>query len=185
MAKTYRQLVLVSVLLFLGTFPVRECNTKTIQDYEGTWHINREATEALKEPYKENSRRRNSRFNTQMSLGGLPMPRSGGQRPMSQLIAQNPMVLRCSEMSIKFETPNEIRIVYEDLGQEILRRGDYRGRKTKWSIRGIKQAYNTTERRVTKNWSINKKGQLLVEVKIKPKESKQFITRAVFDRKSV
>ena len=31
------------------------------------------------------------------------MPRSGGQRAMSQLTAQNPMVLRCSEMIISLK----------------------------------------------------------------------------------
>ena len=185
MAKSYRQFFLLSVFILLGTFLVSKGNTQTIRDYEGAWQLNEPATEALREPYKDNSKKRKSWFNPQLSLGGLPMPRSSGQRAMSQLTAQNPKVLRCSAMLIKFETPSEIKIDYEELGEETLRRGNYRGRKTKWSIREIKQTYQTTERKVTKTWSLNKKGQLIVEVKIKPKASKQVITRAVFDKKSV
>ncbi len=173
--------VIAIVSLFVATF----VNAKTFKEYEGQWEINSEATEALIEPYKDNSNRKRSRFRSQMSVGGIPMPRSGGQRAMSQLTAQNPMVLRSSEMAITFKEDGEIHISYIGLGEEILRKGEYRGRKTKWSAKGIKQTYKTTERRVTKIWSLNKQGQLLVEVKIKPNQSKQFVTRVVFDRKSV
>ena len=173
--------VIAIVSLFVATF----VNAKTFKEYEGQWEINSEATEALREPYKDNSNRKRSRFRSQMSVGGIPMPRSGGQRAMSQLTAQNPMVLRSSEMAITFKEDGEIHISYIGLGEEILRKGEYRGRKTKWSAKGIKQTYKTTERRVTKIWSLNKQGQLLVEVKIKPNQSKQFVTRVVFDRKSV
>ena len=104
---------------------------------------------------------------------------------MSQLTAQNPMVLICSEMIISIKSSDQIHISYTGLGEEILRKGEYRGRKTKWSAKSIKQTYKPTERRVIKAWSLNKHGQLLVEVKIKPNESKQFVTSLVFNRKSV
>ena len=176
---------LLFVILVLSIFIASSATANTYNRYEGEWQRNSEATEALREPYKDNSNRQKSRFRPQMSVGGIPMPRSGGQRAMSQLTAQNPMVLRSSEMVITFRKDQEIQITYMGLGEEILRKGDYRGRKTKWSAKEIKQTYKTTERRVTKIWSLNKQGQLLVEVKIKPNESKQFVTRVVFDRKSV
>ena len=87
-------------------------------------------------------------------------------------------------MTITFEG-NQINIRYPNVGQETLRKGEFRGRKTKWSRKQIKQTYKTTERRVTKTWSINKQGRLLVIVKIKPNESKQVITRIMFDPESL
>ena len=185
MANPAFRISLPFAILVLSIFITSSLTANTSNGYEGEWQINSEATEALREPYKDNSNRKKSRFRSQMSVGGIPMPRSGGQRSMSQLTAQNPMVLRSSEMAISFKEDGEIHISYIGLGEEILRKGEYRGRKTKWSAKGIKQTYKTTERRVTKIWSLNKQGQLLVEVKIKPNESKQFVTRVVFDRKSV
>ena len=112
------------------------------------------------------------------------MPGSNTQRAMSRLAAQSPMVLRSTKMIIAFEG-DQISIEYPTIGQETLYKGEYRGRKTKWSSKQIKQTYKTTERRVTKTWSINKEGRLLVVVKIKPNESKQVITRVVFDPESL
>ena len=185
MANSVFQIRFLFAVLIPSVFVTTLVIAKTFEEYEGQWEINSEATEALREPYKDNSNRKRSRFRSQMSVGGIPMPRSGGQRAMSQLTAQNPMVLRCSEMIISLKSSDQIHISYAGLGDEILRKGEYRGRKTKWSAKAIKQTYKTTERRVTKTWSFNKQGQLLVEVKIKPNESKQFVTRVVFDRKSV
>ncbi len=155
-----------------------------ISAYEGNWIINQEETEALREPYKDNSRKRGSRFKPQVSVGGLPMPRSNSQRAMSRLTAQPPMVMRSTKMTIAFDG-DQIKIQYPNIGQETLYKGEFRGRKTKWSAKQIKQTYKTTERRVTKTWSINKQGRLLVVVKIKPNESKQVITRLVFDSVSL
>ena len=185
MANAIFQIRSLFAILTVSVFVTTFVNAKTFKEYEGRWEINSEATEALREPYKDNSNRKRSRFRSQMSVGGIPMPRSGGQRAMSQLTAQNPMVLRCSEMIISIKSGDQIHISYAGLGEEILRKGEYRGRKTKWSAKAIKQTYKTTERRVTKTWSFNKQGQLLVEVKIKPNESKQSVTRVVFDRTSV
>ena len=183
MANAIFQIRSLFAILIVSVFVITFVNAKTFKEYEGQWEINSEATEALREPYKDNSNRKRSRFRSQMSVGGIPMPRSGGQRAMSQLTAQNPMVLRCSEMIISLKSSDQIHISYTGLGEEILYKGEYRGRKTKWSPKTIKQSYKTTERRVIKTWSLNNKGQLLVKVNIKPNGSKKIVTRIVFDRK--
>ena len=170
-------LSLIFILFFTG-------NAYPISAYEGAWVINQTETAALREPYKDNSRRRGSKFKSQVSVGGLPMPKSNSQRAMSRLTAQSPMVLRSTRMIIEFEG-DQINIQYPSIGKETLYKGEYRGRKTKWSSKQIKQTYKTTERRVTKTWSINKEGLLLVVVKIKPNESKQIITKVVFDPESL
>ena len=151
--------------------------------FEGSWTINTEETAALREPYKDNSRKRSSAFKPQISVGGLPMPGSSGQRAMSPLTARPPMVLRTNSMVIQFQN-DLVKIEYPEIGEERLHKGEYRGRKTKWSTKQIKQTYKTTERRVTKTWSINAQGRLLVVVKIKPNEAKQVVTKMVFDRDS-
>ena len=93
------------------------------------------------------------------------------------------MVLRSTSMVIQFQN-DLVKIEYPEIGEERLHKGEYRGRKTKWSTKQIKQTYKTTERRVTKTWSINAQGRLLVVVKIKPNEAKQVLTKMVFDRDS-
>ncbi|GIR64028.1 MAG: hypothetical protein CM15mP68_6940 [Pseudomonadota bacterium] len=50
-----------------------------------------------------------------------------------------------------------------------LRAGHYRGRDSKWSRKKIEQKYKTSERKVSKKWSVRKDGRLLVEVSIKYK----------------
>ena len=94
MANSVFQKPFLFAILIASVFVTTLVNAKTFEEYEGQWEINSEATEALREPYKDNSNRKRSRFRSQMSVGGIPMPRSGGQRAMSQLTAQNPMVLR-------------------------------------------------------------------------------------------
>jgi len=172
------------LILFLVSTFLLTSNASPNSAYEGSWIINHEETDALREPYKDNSKKRRSKFKPHVSLGGLPMPGSNRQKAMSRLAAQSPMVLRSSKMTITFEG-NQINIRYPNVGQETLRKGEFRGRKTKWSSKQIKQTYKTTERRVTKTWSINKQGRLLVIVKIKPNESKQVITRIIFDPESL
>ena len=172
------------LLLSLVTTLFLSASAYPISAYEGAWVINQKETAALREPYKDNSRKRGSKFKPQISVGGLPMPGSNSQRAMSRLAAQSPMVLRSTKMIIAFEG-DQISIQYPTIGKETLYKGEYRGRKTKWSSKQIKQTYKTTERRVTKTWSINKEGRLLVVVKIKPNESKQVITRVVFDPESL
>jgi hypothetical protein len=61
-------------------------------------------------------------------------------------------------------------------------KGDFRGRKTTWSLSKIQQKYKTTERKVQKKWSIRADGRLLVEVEIKPKGGKKRTLSRVFDR---
>lgn len=170
-------------LIFVTTFFLTS-NAYPISTYEGNWIVNQEETEALREPYKDNSKKKRSKFKPHVSVGGLPMPGSNRQKAMSRLAAQSPMVLRSSKMTITFEG-DQINVRYPNIGHEILHKGEFRGRKTKWSRKQIKQTYRTTERRVTKTWSINKQGRLLVIVKIKPNEAKQVITRRVFDPDSL
>ena len=156
-------------------------NLAALTVYEGGWTKNDVETKALKEPYKDKSRKKSSRFRMSSSVSGLPLPGSRSQRAMSQLTAQSPMVLRSTEMVIKI-TDDQVLIEYLGLGQEILYKGDYRGRKSKWSRKKITQSYKTTERKVSKNWSVREDGRLIVTVKITPNQSKQTVNHIVFDK---
>jgi hypothetical protein len=81
---------------------------------------------------------------------------------------------------------DRIELFYPDLDpmeqRETLRAGHYRGRDSKWSRKRMQQKYKTSERKVSKKWSMRKDGRLLVEVTIKHKKAKKLTFSRVFDR---
>ena len=124
---------------------------------------------------------------TQISVMGIPLPGGGGNARSghSPLTAKQPEILRCKTMTISAEQ-NRIELFYPDLDpleqKETVRAGHYRGRDSKWSQKRLQQKYKTSERSVSKKWSVRKDGRLLVEVAIKHKKAKKQTFRRVFDR---
>ena len=123
----------------------------------------------------------------QISVMGIPLPGGGGSARSghSPLTAKQPEILRCKTMTIS-EGDNQIELFYPDLDpleqREIVRAGHFRGRDSKWNRKRLQQKYKTSERRVSKKWSVRKDGRLLVEVAIKHKKAKKQTFRGVFDR---
>ena len=169
---------LITAILLLAITPTSWAELQLV----GRWTINQEETQAVTEPYDEGSGLSGTNSTPYVVVMGVPVPtsRSRGQA-MSSLPSKDPKVLRCSTMEID-EQSGKIRLSYSDLGNETLRQGHYRGRDSKWDKTSIEQQYKTTERKVTKTWSMRKDGRLLVEVKIKPNGDKTRTFRRVFDR---
>ena len=96
---------------------------------------------------------------------GIPLPGSGSRSASghSPLTAKQPEVLRCKNMSIAV-AGQTINLLYPDLDpseqNETLRAGHYRGRDSKWSRKKIEQKYKTSERKVSKKWSVRKDGSV-------------------------
>lgn len=160
--------------------------TLTHADYhlEGHWQLNLPESDKVAIKYEKGSGagRRNILQNGNVSVNGLPLPTIMiRQGPASSLPAKNPEVLLCNLMQIDTEG-DRMTLIYDNDEKEKMRRGDYRGRNTKWDRKGIKQTYKTTERKVTKSWAIRDDGRLLVEVKIDPRGDRARTYRRVFDR---
>ena len=154
--------------------------------YAGNWVINVEETDLLREELDEKPTVLGGPGKVSISVMGLPIPtgrsKVGAQSPLT---AADPAVLRSRTMSISVAA-NKISIEYPEVSgkdaKEVLRRGHYRGRDSKWSKKKIEQKYKTTERKVTKTWSIRGDGRLLAVVTIKNPGSKKRTFSRVFDR---
>ena len=74
--------------------------------------------------------------------------------PQSPLSAADPAVLR-SRTDVYLVLQTRLVFEYPEVGgtdaKEVLRKGHYRGRDSKWSQKKIEQKYKTTERKVTQN----------------------------------
>ena len=157
--------------------------------YVGHWVLNQEETELLRTDLDDKTITIPTAGRTQISVMGIPLPGSGSRSASghSLLTAKQPEVLRCKNMSIAV-AGQTINLLYPDLDpseqNETLRAGHYRGRDSKWSRKKIEQKYKTSERKVSKKWSVRKDGRLLVEVSIKYKKAKKQIFSRVFDRAS-
>lgn len=174
-----RILILTAVLLTLAA-------STHADDYvlDGQWQLNLPESDKVAIKYEEGSGtgRRNILQNGTISVNGLPLPTIRiRQGPASGLPAKNPEVLLCNLMQIDADG-DRMTLTYDNDEKEKMRRGDYRGRTTKWDKKGLKQSYRTPERKVTKTWSMRDDGRLLVEVKINPRGDRARTYRRVFDR---
>ena len=156
------------------------------EKYAGDWVVNVEETDLLREELDEKPTVLAGPGKVSISVLGLPIPTGRSKvGPQSPLSAADPALLRSRTMSISVAA-NKISIQYPEVGgkdaKEVLRKGHYRGRDSKWSHKKIEQKYKTTERKVTKTWSIRGDGRLLAVVTIKNPGSKKRNFSRVFDR---
>ncbi len=156
--------------------------------YTGTWVLNEAETELLRDDLDEKTIKIPTAGRTQISVMGIPLPGGGGGNARSghsPLTAKQPEILRSKTVTIS-EEQNRVELFYPDLDpleqKETVRAGHYRGRDSKWNQRRLQQKYKTSERSVSKKWTVRKDGRLLVEVAIKHKKAKKQTFRRVFDR---
>ncbi len=150
--------------------------------FNGTWEINYEETDKVAVKYKDGSGMKGHNFGRpQVTVMGLPLPGTGRRAAAPGLAGKDPKVLRCATMVIAVDDRNVV-LDYDGEETETMRKGDYRGRKTKVSNKLISQKYKSTSRTVTKSWSIRPDGRLLVSVKLNPKNDKARTYNRVFDR---
>ena len=148
---------------------------------DGHWRINLEETDKVAVKFKEGSGVSGGSFTPNISVMGLPLPRSYRQAPMSNLAAKDPEVLRCTDMQIAVDK-SSVALTYDSSDEEKLVKGEHRGRTSKWSKNKIEQRYKTPERSVRKIWTVRDDGRLLVSVKLNPRGDKARTYNRVFDR---
>ena len=176
--------LVTGLMLSAGT---AQAATQQPPSFVGSWVLNQAETELLRDDLDEKTIKIPTAGRAQISVMGIPLPGGGGNARSghSPLTARQPEVLRCKAMTIS-SSADRIELFYPDLDpmeqRETLRAGHYRGRDSKWSRKGLQQKYKTSERKVSKKWSMRKDGRLLVEVTIKHKKAKKLTFSRVFDR---
>lgn len=116
-----------------------------------------------------------------VSVGGVPIPLPGAASTPSSGPVSDPRVLRCGRMKIEMQDAN-VRLIYEGVGEEIMKPGNDLGRKTRLQKTKITQFYETNTRKVHKTFEVQKDGSLLVKVKLNPKGAKSVTQVRVFER---
>jgi hypothetical protein len=181
-------LAVLAMPLMLLSSPLSAAGSvdKIAASFAGAWVLNLEETDLLREELDEKPTLIQGPGRVQVSVMGLPIP-TGRSKLSSQspLSATDPAVLRSKTLAITIKA-DTVLMQYSELSgtdaKEIVRRGHYRGRDSKWSTKKITQKYKTTERKVTKTWSIRSDKRLLAVVTIKNPGSKKRTFSRVFDR---
>ncbi|MCB1685348.1 MAG: hypothetical protein KDI31_12705, partial [Pseudomonadales bacterium] len=145
----------------------------------GEWVLNNERTHEIQP--KQGGGFDGFGVTPSISVGGVPIPLPGAAATPSSGPVSDPRVLRCGRMQIEMQTPN-VRLIYEGVGEEIMKPGNDLGRKTRLSRTKITQFYETNTRRVNKTFEVQKDGSLLVKVKLNPKGAKSVTQVRVFER---
>ena len=150
--------------------------------FDGRWTLNTEETDKVAAKYEDGSGMKGHDFGRpRVTVMGIPVP--GTARPPAQggIAARDPLVLRCASMDIAVDG-EAVHLTYDQAEQEVMRKGEYRGRNTRVSRSTIRQKYKTRSRTVTKTWELRSDGRLLVLVKLNPKQDKARTFARVFDR---
>lgn len=117
-----------------------------------------------------------------VSVGGMPVPVPGGSAyPGMGGSAPDPMVLRATDVTV---TPagDELRLDFDGIGSETLRRGRHQGMTSRWTERKLTTGYATTSRKVSQTWEVRRDGTLLVTVKLNPNQGRTLTHKRVFRR---
>jgi hypothetical protein len=116
-------------------------------------------------------------------VGGMPVPLPGTSAPQAGIggPSPDPMVMRTVELSV---TPagEELLLEFAGVGSERLRRGNVQGLKSRWNERKLTTGYETTTRKVSQTWEVDRNDRLVVTVKLNPDHGKTQTHKRVFDR---
>ncbi len=147
----------------------------------GRWQIDDDLTAAA-QPVNGH---RKSRFDglgmPSISVNGIPLPNTGSATPTAGGSTPDPKVLRCSEMTIE-TVGKDLLLTYLGVGSETLTPGRVQGIATRWKETSLTSNYETTSRRVSRSFELQKDGTLLVTVKLKPSSGPSVTHKRVFRR---
>jgi hypothetical protein len=170
----------LAFLLVIAAMPAAAKSSKL----EGRWILNQELTTEV----QPENRGRTSRFDNlprpTISIGGMPLPRSGTEAPPATPgSAADPRVLRSSELRI---TPLGDTLTLDFTGQsgktsETLARGNQQGLVSRWNATRLTSNYETLSRKVSQTYEVRKDGRLLVTVKLDPNGGRAVVYKRVFD----
>ena len=150
----------------------------------GRWTLDPELTHAEQPDGPETRSGLFSRMpNASVSVGGMPLPGTGGGDGLPQVSGnpKDPEVLRCAELVIE-PLGEELRLTWEGVGSATLARGNHLGLISRWNDRRLTSRYETTSRKVSQEYEVQRDGTLLVTVKLNPNNSAAVVHKRVFVR---
>lgn len=167
--------------LLTGVLPPAAASESDKPTLLGSWQID-DALTAAAQPAEGHKK---SRFDgigmPNISVNGMPLPGTGGGAQASSGSAPDPKVLRCTAMTIE-PVGEDLQLTYVGTGSETLTPGTVQGVKTRWRDRSLTSNYETTSRKVSKRFELQKDDTLLVTVKLKPRSGPSVTHKRVFRR---
>jgi len=152
----------------------------------GHWRLNEALTRELQPPQKGSTSSTSGFGQPTVVVGGMPVPLPGSSAPQAGIggPSPDPMVMRTVELTV---TPagDELQLEFAGVGSERLRRGNVQGLKSRWNERKLTTGYETTTRKVSQTWEVDRNGRLVVTVKLNPDHGKTQTHKRVFDRVTV
>lgn len=145
----------------------------------GRWQLNAERTAEMQ---PKQSRRTSSAGGPRasVSVGGMPLPGTNTALPAVAGTARDPGVLRCTELIIE-SRGETLHLGYQGVGADTLKRGNDQGLVSRWGARKLTTHYETTSRKVSQAYQVQRDGSLLVTVKLNPNTGPTVVHKRVFD----
>jgi len=151
----------------------------------GTWKLSPELTSAEQPDGPQTRKGLFSRMpQTSVSVGGVPLPGTGGGGSGLPQVAGNPQdpdVLRASELVIE-PVGEELRLTFVGVDSTTLKRGNHLGLVSRWDRDRLTSRYETTSRKVSQEYEVRRDGTLLVTVKLNPNQGATTIHKRVFEK---
>ena len=147
----------------------------------GQWTLNQERTVEV-QPENRTQRKPLGRTGTAVVVGGIPLPTPGSTPlPSAPGSAPDPTVLHTPTLTIE-PGEDELTLVYAGGERETLKRGDDQGLISQWSSSRLTSRYETTSRKVSQVYQVQRDGSLLVTVRLNPNQGSTLVHKRVFDR---
>ncbi len=167
MKKNLRATV-ICLSLLTGLSIATTLYAKTDKSITGTWLVNEEATETLQNKVRKSSSMGSGLGTAASVVLGVPTPgNSGPSGPNSTL--KFPVVLECQEISFEVEEESVKASCASGVTREFLL-GKIHGRVTRFRRNVLTESYSSTSRSVKHDIRVDKDGNLVAKVKIKPKQ---------------
>lgn len=148
----------------------------------GRWAVNDALTRELQPPDRGPATASRGLPRPSISVGGMPIPGTTPSAPAGVGgSAPDPMVLRCTELTLA-PAGDAVTLTFHGVGSDRLQRGRHQGVVSRWSERKLTTHYDTTSRRVSQTFEVDRDDRLLVTVKLNPKQGKTLVHKRVFDR---
>jgi len=175
--------VLRAALATLATLALALPGLASAEGLDGHWRLNEALTRELQPPQKGSTSSTSGFGQPMVVVGGMPVPLPGTSSPQAGIggPSPDPMVMRTVELSVT-SAGEELLLDFAGVGRERLRRGNVQGLKSRWNERKLTTSYETTTRKVSQTWEVDRNGRLLVTVKLNPDHGKTQTHKRVFDR---
>ena len=149
----------------------------------GRWTLNHELTrEAQPEGPKQRKSLGSNLPRTSVSVGGVPLPTPGSTTPMPAAgMAKDPHILHAADLTIE-PAGDALTLDYGGGRIDTFKRGNDQGLVSRWSARKLTTRYETTSRKVSQVYEVQRDGRLLVTVKLNPNQGPTLVHKRVFDR---